>query len=132
MIIDQKNTWEHLEWDETFHAARKFQRGSREREGGTVTFAGGVRVSEDPQGKKTVLYGVMKLCANKGREETNDLLITLAENGATVETDGAGMYKDLSATGLRHHFVNHKKCFVTRSDEKEKIRQILWKGFGVW
>ena len=119
-------SWMNIQWDETFHAQRKYQRGHRVRLSGTMTFVGGVTMVRDPDGTVRIAEGVVAGVANKSREQQLALLLALAAPGASVATDAASMYRDLKSAGIDHVMVNHSKEFVAADGTHTNAIEGFW------
>mmetsp|Transcript_17599 Transcript_17599/g.54594 ORF Transcript_17599/g.54594 Transcript_17599/m.54594 type:complete len:415 (+) Transcript_17599:3388-4632(+) len=121
-----KKGWMNLQWDETFHAQRKFQRGRRVRIGGVLTFVGGVTMAMDSDGNLRIAEGVVAGVPNKSRAQQLALLLALAAPGAEVTTDSAAMYRDLKTAAVNHSMVNHSKEFVAASGAHTNAIEGFW------
>jgi hypothetical protein len=124
--LDDVQGWWQLEWDETFYSKRKYMRGARVREAGTLTYGGGVHYITAANGHKKVIDTIIAAAASKSARHILPLLIAHAEPGAFVETDGARMYKGLAALGFTHEFINHKHEFVSESGTHTNSVEGFW------
>jgi hypothetical protein len=124
---DASLCWHHMEWDETFHAARTFQRGSRVRQGGALTYHGGVHVIKTSDGRKKVIDTIIAAAATKSRADLFPLMMDTAAPGALIETDGARTYRGLEDCGFTHKWVNHSKEFVAADGTHTNSVEGLWK-----
>lgn len=113
--------WKYMEWDETFHGQRKYQRGHRTRASGTLTFVGGVT----KEGGR-IIDGIIAGVPGKSREQQMPLLLSMTAPDAVVVTDGAAMYTGTSDAGRRHRWVNHKKEFANRNGDNTNSIEGFW------
>lgn len=125
--VNSAAVWSNVQWDETFHAARTFQRGHRVRESGALTFHGGVEVIQLANGRKRVIDSIVAAAATKGRVSVAPLVLATAAPGATIATDGARAYMGLSACGFSHAVVNHRKEFVTKDGVHTNAVEGYWR-----
>ena len=128
--------WKNMQWDETFHAQRKFQRGHRVRLGGVLTFVGGVTMAQNENGEFRIAEGIVAGVPNKGRAQQLALLLSVVEPNAKIATDSAAMYRDLKTTGVEHSMVNHAKEFVaadgTHTNAIEGFWSVLKRKLRLW
>jgi hypothetical protein len=125
-FVTGAQTWKNVQWDETFWAQRKFHRGRRVRQGGILTFVGGVEVEAQEDGRLRVIDAVIAGVPSKAREQQTPLILEMTRPGATVTTDGAAMYSGFGATGRTHKWVNHSKCFVTKQGVHTNAVEGMW------
>lgn len=118
--------WKNVQWDETFVSQRKFQRGKRQRQGGILTFVGGVEVEQQLDGKTRIIEGIIAGVPSKERTQQVPLLLNATEPGATIATDAARMYSGLADAGRVHRVVNHRHTFVTEDGTTTNAVEGFW------
>jgi hypothetical protein len=82
---DTRLAWGCAQWDETFHAARTFQRGQRVRVGGALTFHGGVETAADEHGKKRVIDGIIAAASSKARVDVVPMSVEIIAPGRVID-----------------------------------------------
>ena len=141
-MLQSFNRIEHLQADETFHGIRKYHRGKRTREGGTVTISGLVETAAPNPEKTDVVLpengmperfdrrimkrGYLIRTETKGAVDVLPMIRMLAAPNATIATDGAAAYKRLADEGYKWDFVNHKVEFVNEVGVHTNSIEAYW------
>jgi hypothetical protein len=111
-----------MEYDETFYSQRKYARGSRVRQAGTMVFCGGVEYEPLTAGRRVVLDGVIQGITSKQTGDVVPLIAALVAPGGDVQTDCAKMHRNIAEElGVEHNSLNHSVSFVATDASGRKI-----------